>query len=169
MQIFGDGAGGVLALGERDCSLQRRNQKVIEETPAPGLSDDDARGDCVDAAVRLGERGRATGRPARSSSSSTPTPATFYFLEVNTRLQVEHGVTEEVTGIDLVEWMVRLAAGERAAAASARHRPRGAAIQVRVYAEDPRRDFRPSAGVLTDVVFPRRRARRDGWVEPAPR
>ena len=111
MQIFGDGKGGVVALGERDCSLQRRNQKVIEETPAPGLTDETAPA-LREAAIALGRTRSTTNRPARSNSSTTPTATKFYFLEVNTRLQVEHRVTEEVFGVDLVEWMVRQAAGE---------------------------------------------------------
>ena len=112
VQIFGDGKGSVVALGERDCSAQRRNQKVIEETPAPGPAADDARG-AVATTARPARRARELSlAPAPSSSSTTPTADEFYFLEVNTRLQVEHGVTEEVTGVDLVEWMVRLAAGE---------------------------------------------------------
>jgi len=151
VQIFGDGTGRVLALGQRDCSLQRRNQKVVEETPPPGLSEA-TRAAMDEAAVRLGAA-------ARYRSAGTvefvldPRDDSFYFLEVNTRIQVEHGVTEEVTGLDLVEWMLRVAAGEplplKAPPAS-----RGAAIQARIYAEDPARDFRPSVGVLTDVVFP---------------
>ena len=97
VQIFGDGAGGVVALGERDCSMQRRNQKVIEETPAPGSAPGTARRLC-EAAAAAGRSGRATARPARSSSSTTRRRAEFYFLEVNTRLQVEHGVTEAGDG-----------------------------------------------------------------------
>ena len=110
MQIFGDGKGGVIALGERDCSMQRRNQKVIEETPAPHLTPR-LRQALLDAAVRLGKavnyQSAGTVEYIFDASSGE-----FYFLEVNTRLQVEHGVTEEVTGIDLVEWMVRQAAGD---------------------------------------------------------
>jgi urea carboxylase len=151
VQIFGDGNGKVLALGQRDCSLQRRNQKVVEETPPPGLSEA-TRAAMDAAAIRLGAA-------ARYRSAGTvefvvdARDGAFYFLEVNTRIQVEHGVTEEVTGVDLVEWMVRVAAGEplplNTAPAS-----RGAAIQARIYAEDPGRDFQPSAGVLTEVAFP---------------
>ena len=125
VQIFGDGAGNVIALGERDCSAQRRNQKVIEETPAPGLRDDVRR-------RLLGHRRDA--RRARSHYRSAGTVEflydadreDFFFLEVNTRLQVEHGVTEEVTGVDLVEWMVRLGAGDAAAARDAARRRRRA-------------------------------------------
>jgi urea carboxylase len=154
VQIFGDGAGTVLALGERDCSVQRRNQKVIEETPAPGLAPA-TRAGLLEAAARLG-------RGARYRSAGTvefvfdaaPGADAYYFLEVNTRIQVEHGVTEEVTGIDLVEWMVRLAAGELPDLASRAPRAAGAAIQARLYAEDPRRDFQPSCGRLTEVIFP---------------
>ena len=105
VQIFGDGKGQVVALGERDCSMQRRNQKVIEETPAPHLSPA-LRQALLDTAVRLG---KAVNYQSAGTVEYIFNAATgqFYFLEVNTRLQVEHGVTEEVTGIDLVEWMVR--------------------------------------------------------------
>ena len=150
VQIFGDGKGRVLALGQRDCSLQRRNQKVVEETPPPGLSDA-TRAALDDAAVRLGMA--AAYRSAGTVEFIVdPRDGTFYFLEVNTRIQVEHGVTEEVTGVDIVEWMVRVAAGEPMPEAAPP--ARGAAIQARIYAEDPLRGFQPSAGVLTEVVFP---------------
>ena len=162
VQIFGDGQGSVVALGERDCSAQRRNQKVIEETPAPALSDDQRQA-LFDAAERLG---RAVGYQSAGTVEFIydTSAGEFYFLEVNTRLQVEHGVTEEVTGVDLVEWMIAQAAGKPLPlAAHARH-AEGASIQVRVYAEDPGRAFRPSAGILTEAVFPPD-ARVETWVE----
>jgi urea carboxylase len=160
VQIFGDGAGQVVALGERDCSTQRRNQKLIEETPAPGISAV-LRQRLFDAAVRLG---KAVNYQSAGTVEFVLEDRTqnFYFLEVNTRLQVEHGVTEEVTGIDLVEWMLRQAANEeldlRVPA------PQGASIQVRLYAEDPARQFRPSTGLLTHARFAAT-ARIETWVE----
>jgi urea carboxylase len=162
VQLFGDGAGTVIALGERDCSMQRRNQKVIEETPAPGLAPT-IRNALSDSAVRLG---RAVGYKSAGTVEYIYDIATaqFYFLEVNTRLQVEHGVTEEVTGVDLVEWMIRVAAAEPPDLASYRHAPDGHAIQVRVYAEDPSRNFRPASGPLSSVTFPAA-ARVDTWIE----
>lgn len=161
VQIFGDGKGHVVALGERDCSVQRRNQKVIEETPAPGLTDAQ-RASLLATAVRLGE---AVGyRSAGTVEFVYDTlSGEFYFLEVNTRLQVEHGVTEEVTGVDLVEWMVKQAAGELDLSGFEAN-PQGASMQVRLYAEDPGKDFQPAAGVLTEVVFPTD-ARIETWVE----
>jgi urea carboxylase len=160
VQIFGDGAGRVVALGERDCSVQRRNQKLIEETPAPCLPPSVREG-LTDAAVRL-----AKSVSYRSAGTVEfvydTTRAEFYFLEVNTRLQVEHGVTEAVTGVDLVEWMLRTASGERFELAVPACR--GASIEVRVYAEDPAHDFRPSTGLLTHARFAPE-ARVDSWVE----
>ena len=162
VQVFGDGRGQVIALGERDCSVQRRNQKVIEETPAPGLSNAQ-RQELLDTAVRLAQavNYRSAGTVEYVYDADT---ARFYFLEVNTRLQVEHGVTEQVCGVDLVAWMVKLAAGELPELASLQPKPQGASIQVRLYAEDPARNFQPSAGLLTEVSFPAD-ARVDGWVE----
>jgi urea carboxylase len=159
VQIFGDGRGRVIALGERDCSVQRRNQKIIEETPAPHLSDA-VRQRMFAAAIRLGE---AVAYQSAGTVEFVFDKATqeFYFLEVNTRLQVEHGVTEEVTGVDLVEWMLRTAAGEEWPLVAPE--PVGASIQARVYAEDPARQFRPSSGVLTQARFPAL-ARIETWV-----
>ncbi len=162
VQIFGDGAGTVAVLGERDCSAQRRNQKVIEETPAPNLPED-VRRRLHAAARRLGESAnyRSAGTCEFMLDAATNE---FYFLEVNTRLQVEHCVTEEVSGIDLVEWMVRLAAGEPLPLADHVHQPRGHAIEARIYAENPAKDFQPSTGLLTNVQFPDG-VRVDTWVE----
>lgn len=162
VQIFGNGRGQVVALGERDCSLQRRNQKVVEETPAPDLS--------ADTRARLHGAAVALGKNVNYESAGTVEfiydveRQDFYFLEVNTRLQVEHPVTEAVFGVDLVEWMVRQAAGEDVLADARSLTPKGAAIEVRVYAENPNAGFRPSAGCLTCVDFPSE-ARIDGWIE----
>src|SRR6202011_4256143 len=137
VQLFGDGACTVIALGERDCSMQRRNQKVLEEAPAPGLSGD-VRERLGAAAVRLGQ---AVGYRSAGTVEFVYDIQTgeFYFLEVNTRLQVEHGVTEAVMGVDLVEWMIRVAAGDPVAFFDPV--ARGHAIQARLYAEDPSRNF----------------------------
>jgi urea carboxylase len=161
VQIFGDGQGGVVALGERDCSLQRRNQKVVEETPAPKLPDATR--------ARLLDCAAALARSVNYRSAGTvefiydEAADQFYFLEVNTRLQVEHAITEAVTGVDLVEWMIRTAAGDPPDLARP-YPAQGAAIEARLYAEDPLRNFAPSPGVLTEVVFPAD-ARIDTWVE----
>jgi urea carboxylase len=162
VQIFGDGKGGVLALGERDCSAQRRNQKVIEETPAPNLPEA-VRAKLLARAVALGET--ISYRSAGTVEFVYDVDRhDFYFLEVNTRLQVEHGVTEEVTGIDLVEWMVRLAAEDLPPLEQVKPQLLGHSIQARVYAEDPGKDFQPSAGILTEANFPPK-ARVETWVE----
>jgi len=161
VQILGDSHGHVVALGERDCSVQRRNQKVVEETPAPGLTAQQ-RADLLACAARLGTAAGYTNAGTVEFVYDNAT-GQFYFLEVNTRLQVEHGVTEEVTGVDLVEWMIRAAAGEldlRTYTPTST----GASIQVRLYAEDPGKNFQPSAGTLTDVHFPKT-ARIETWVE----
>lgn len=161
VQIFGNGLGDVVALGERDCSVQRRNQKVIEETPAPNLPTA-TRTALLAAAVSLGK--------AVSYQSAGTVEFIydgkrdeFYFLEVNTRLQVEHPITESVTGIDLVEWMILTAEGQPPSFDNLPE-PKGAAIEVRIYAEDPVKNFQPSPGILTDVAFPDD-VRLDGWVE----
>ena len=168
VQVFGDGRGDAIALGVRDCSVQRRNQKVLEETPAPNLPDGVSAALCS-AAVKLakavGYRSAGTVEFVYDSAAQQ-----FYFLEVNTRLQVEHGVTEQVWGVDLVRWMIELAAGTLAPLQelAAELKPRGHAIQARLYAEDPGRDFKPSPGLLTDVGFPRadgRALRIDTWID----
>lgn len=168
VQVFGDGEGRVVALGERDCSLQRRNQKVIEETPAPGLSSMTRHAmahSAVCLATSVGYRSAGTVEflfdPARDE---------FYFLEVNTRLQVEHGITEQVTGIDLVEWMLRCADGQHDylddwIESTNESRTQGCSIQARVYAEDPLQDNRPSSGTITDCEFPSD-IRVDTWIAP---
>ena len=164
VQVFGDGEGTVVTLGERDCSAQRRRQKVLEETPAPGL----------DPATRaaLADAARALLEPQRYRSAGTVEfvldvdTGEFHFLEVNTRLQVEHTVTEAVTGIDLVEWMVRAAAGDTAFVHAAAAEPpvaNGHTIEARVYAEDPARDFVPSPGLVTEASWPDH-VRVDTWV-----
>ncbi|NWA02337.1 urea carboxylase [Pseudomonas gingeri] len=168
VQVFGDGAGEVLALGVRDCSVQRRNQKVLEETPAPNLPEGMAEALCA-AAVQLAKavsyRSAGTVEFVFDSDEQR-----FYFLEVNTRLQVEHGVTEQVWGVDLVRWMVQLAAGDLPPLAELRAglQPHGHAVQARLYAEDPGKDFQPSPGLLTAVTFPPadgKTLRIDTWVE----
>lgn len=164
VQIFGDGNGEVIALGERDCSLQRRHQKVIEETPAPNLAAG-TRQALLEAAERLG---RSVGYRSAGTVEflfDADTQA-FYFLEVNTRLQVEHGVTEAVTGIDLVAWMVEAAAGTLDRLGDRRPGPpTGHAIQARVYAEDPGKDFQPATGLITAAQLPAD-CRVDTWIEP---
>jgi urea carboxylase len=162
VQVFGDGAGQVLVLGERDCSLQRRNQKVVEETPAPNL-----RAEVRDALHATAQRLAASVNYRSAGTVEFVVDAStqeFFFLEVNARLQVEHGVTEAVTGIDIVEWMVKLPTGDLPSLNTFSIAPKGHAIQARLYAEDPYKNFQPATGVLTEVQFPKD-LRVDTWVE----
>ncbi|MFG2819730.1 urea carboxylase [Kitasatospora sp. NPDC048365] len=161
VQVFGDGAGRVVTLGDRDCSLQRRNQKVLEEAPAPGLPDRVRRELASSAAALCASVDYRSAGTVEYVYDAEREQA--YFLEVNTRLQVEHPVTEAVHGVDLVEWMLRLARGEREVVREVGP-PRGHAVEARVYAEDPSRGHRPSAGRLTEVRFPAD-VRVDTWVE----
>ena len=160
VQIFGDGHGKVIALGTRDCSAQRRNQKVVEEAPAPGLSDE-TREKLEKTAIALGAsvNYRSAGTVEYVLDADT---GEAWFLEVNTRLQVEHGVTEEIFGVDLVEWMIRCGTGDTAFL-DREYTSSGHSIQARVYAEDPARAFAPSCGLLTEALFPAR-ARIETWV-----
>ncbi|MFJ9965656.1 5-oxoprolinase/urea amidolyase family protein [Streptomyces avermitilis] len=161
VQVFGDGRGRVVTLGDRDCSLQRRNQKVVEEAPAPGLPSrvrDHLASAARDLCAAVGYRSAGTVEFVYDAARQEA-----YFLEVNTRLQVEHPVTEEIYGVDLVAWMLRLAGGD-ADVVRDPGPPRGHAVEARVYAEDPSREHRPSAGLLTRVEFPQG-VRVDGWVE----
>ena len=150
VQIFGDQFGNLVHLYARDCSSQRRYQKVIEEAPPPGLPPDLLR--------QLYEAALKVARAVRYQNAGTVEfvveRGKFYFIEMNTRLQVEHAVTEMLTGIDLVEWQLRVAAGEKLPLTQPRIRARGHAIEARLYAEDPMRDFLPSTGRLTRLHFP---------------
>jgi 3-methylcrotonyl-CoA carboxylase alpha subunit len=152
VQVFGDGKGNAVYIFERDCSVQRRHQKVLEEAPAPGM----------DAARRkeMGEAAVAAARAIRYGGAGTvefiaEQDGRFYFMEMNTRLQVEHPVTEMITGLDLVEWQIRVAAGEGLPLSQEKLSFSGHAIEARIYAEDPERDFLPSTGKLVHLAFPR--------------
>lgn len=161
IQMFGDGYGKAIALGERDCSLQRRNQKVIEETPAPNLPEP-TRQKMRKAAESLGSSMNYKGAGTVEFIYDERRDE-FYFLEVNARLQVEHPITEMVTGLDLVEWMLYIAA-DTPPDFSQEIVVTGASMEARLYAENPVKDFMPSPGQLTEVKFPKW-ARIDGWVE----
>src|SRR4030081_1880911 len=158
IQVLGDKHGNVIHLGERECSIQRRNQKFVEEAPTP----------LIDAATRaaMGEQAVALARAVGYDSAGTvefvaAQDKSFYFLEMNTRLQVEHPVTELVTGIDLVEQMIRVAAGEKLALKQADVKLNGWAVETRIYAEDPTRNFLPSTGRLV-TYRPPAETTRDG-------
>jgi acetyl-CoA carboxylase biotin carboxylase subunit len=152
VQVLGDGKGRIIHLGERDCSVQRRYQKLVEETPAPGLSSalrEALQAAAVRFAERLAYRGAGTVEFLVDRERDT-----FYFLEMNARIQVEHPVTEAVTGIDLIAEQIAIAEGAGLRLAQADVRSQGSAIECRVNAEDPANDFRPSPGVVREVAWP---------------
>jgi acetyl-CoA carboxylase, biotin carboxylase subunit len=151
IQVLADAHGGVVHLGERECSIQRRHQKVVEESPSP-LMTEDLRTQMGEAAVRAAQA--AHYRNAGTVEFLVDADRHFYFLEMNTRLQVEHPVTELVTGIDIVQAQLRLAIGEPLGYRQDEIRLRGAAIECRIYAEDPAANFRPSPGKITVLQPP---------------
>ncbi len=156
LQVFADRHGNAIHLGERDCSLQRRHQKVIEEAPAPGMTADlrAAMGAAAVAAAKaVGYEGAGTVEFIADGEGGLKTSG-FWFMEMNTRLQVEHPVTEAVTGLDLVEWQFRVAAGEPLPLKQDQLRIAGHAVEARLYAEDPAHDFLPSTGKLVALQFP---------------
>jgi len=156
VQVFGDNHGNVVHLFERDCSAQRRHQKVIEEAPAPGMSEEMRAAMCeaaVKAARAISYSGAGTIEFIVDASEGLR-PDRFWFMEMNTRLQVEHPVTEMVTGTDLVEWQLRVASGEKLPLAQEEITLSGHAFEARIYAEDPARDFLPAIGTLYHLSFP---------------
>jgi 3-methylcrotonyl-CoA carboxylase alpha subunit len=150
VQVFGDTAGNVVHLFERDCSVQRRHQKVVEEAPAYGLTDE-LRRTLHEASVALC---REVGYTGAGTVEFLVADGQAYFLEMNTRLQVEHPVTEEITGLDLVQWQFLVAAGESLPLAQDEITATGHAMEIRVYAEDPYAGFLPQAGHVLDAVWP---------------
>lgn len=151
VQVFGDQQGQVLALAERDCSLQRRHQKIIEEAPGFNLSTD-LRAKLAEAAIKIAKEVSYVG--AGTVEFLIDVQGNFYFLEMNTRLQVEHPVTEMVLGVDLVEWQIRVAQGESLPLTASEIQPQGHAIEARLYAEDPENQFLPSTGQIEKLVIP---------------
>jgi len=150
MQVFGDSHGNVLHLFERDCSVQRRHQKVIEEAPSPTL--DAAQREAVCAAGR--KAAAAVGYVGAGTIEFVSDGKSVFFIEMNTRLQVEHPVTELITGIDLVEWQFRVAFGEKLPLAQDQIKLNGHAIEARVYAENPHKNFMPSVGTIRTWRMP---------------
>jgi 3-methylcrotonyl-CoA carboxylase alpha subunit len=166
IQVFGDGHGNAVYLFERDCSLQRRHQKVIEEAPAPGMTLEmrAAMGEAaVKAAQAIGYSGAGTVEFIVDASEGLR-PDRFWFMEMNTRLQVEHPVTEMITGLDLVEWQIRVAGGEPLPLAQDELAIDGWAFEARLYAEDPARNFLPATGRLAHLAFPESDVRVDSGV-----
>ncbi|MGC1356203.1 MAG: biotin carboxylase N-terminal domain-containing protein [Xanthobacteraceae bacterium] len=156
IQVFADTYGNTIHLGERDCSLQRRHQKVIEETPAPGMTDRlraKMGAAAVEAARAVNYAGAGTVEFVADGSRGLREDG-FWFIEMNTRLQVEHPVTEEVTGLDLVAWQFRVASGERLPLTQSEIRFNGHAVEARVYAEDPENGFLPSSGRIVGLELP---------------
>lgn len=156
VQVFGDRHGNVVHLFERDCSMQRRHQKIVEEAPAPGMTEA-VRAAMTDAAVKAARavsyRGAGTIEFIADASDGLK-PDRFWFMEMNTRLQVEHPVTEAITGVDLVEWQLRVAAGEALPLTQNELKMSGHAVEARLCAEDPARDFLPATGTLHHLRFP---------------